>query len=207
MNRKKVKTEVSSILVTALTPRMEETTKHQMHSLITLAISIMFFLVPFTTEVAAQGSISYQVSKNATAVNGTPGGNVTAAGDIISYQIIVNNTAEVDLTNVTVSDPMIGIINNVTNLSIGSNETFYGNYTVIQADIDNNGNGTGFIINNVTVVCDQNTTATNATATVPITSCTIVKTVTGVTGDGNGNVTAAGDIISYEINVNNTAGM
>ena len=206
MNRKKVKTEVSSILVTALTPRMEETTKRQMHSLITLVISIMFFLMPFTADVAAQ-PVSYQVIKNATAVNGIPGGNVTAAGDRISYQIIVNNTAEVDLTNVTVNDTMIGIINNVTNLGMGSNETLYGNYTVIQADIDNNGNGTGFIINNVTVVCDQNTTATNATATVPITSCTIVKTVIGVTGDGNGNVTAAGDIISYQINVNNTAGI
>jgi len=97
--------------------------------------------------------------------------------------------------------------NHVTNLGIGSNETLYGNYTVTQADIDNNGNGTGFIINNATVVCDQKRTATNATATTPITSCTIVKTVTDVTGDGNGNVTAAGDIISYQINVNDTAGM
>jgi uncharacterized repeat protein (TIGR01451 family) len=205
MNRKKVKTAVSSILVTALTQRMEETTKRQMHSLITLVMATIILMSPYTA--AAQGSISYQVSKNATAVNGIPGGNVTAAGDIISYEIIVNNTAEVDLTNVTVSDPMIGIKNNVTNLGMGSNETFYGNYTVIQADIDNNGNGTGFIINNVTVVCDQNTTSNNATARVPITGCTIVKTVIGVTGDGNGSVTAAGEVISYQINVNNTAGI
>jgi uncharacterized repeat protein (TIGR01451 family) len=164
--------------------------------------------MPLAPAVSAAGPVSYTVNKTVIDVSGQGhAGNVTAAGDLITYQINVNNTAGAPLTNVTVSDPMIGIINNVTNLNEGSNETFYGNYTVTQEDINNNGNGTGFIINNVTVVCDQNTTANNATATVPITSCTIVKTVIDVIGNGNGNVTAAGDIINYKINVNNTAGM
>jgi uncharacterized repeat protein (TIGR01451 family) len=117
----------------------------------------------------------------------------------------VNNTAGTPLTNVTVTDPMLGGLLNVTDLGIGNNETLYGNYTVTQADIDNNGNGTGFIINNATVDSDQ-LGPKNATVTTPITSCTIVKTAIGVTGKWNGNVTAAGDIISYQINVNNTAG-
>jgi uncharacterized repeat protein (TIGR01451 family) len=202
MNRKKEETEVSDILVTALTPRMEETTKRQIHSLISLAMSIMLFMVPLTADVAAQGQI-YQVSKTATAVNGIPGGNVTSVGDIISYEINVNNTDEGNLTNVTVTDPMLGGILNVTDLGEESNETLYGNYTVTQADIDNNGNGTGFITNNVTVVCDQRHTPTNATATTPIANCTIVKTVTGVTGGLNGNVTAAGNVVSYRIKVEN----
>jgi trimeric autotransporter adhesin len=208
MNKNKANLAVVSTLLFALIPKLDKAIKRQMLSLISLVISSMFILMPFAPAVSAAGPVSYTVNKTVIDVSGQgPAGNVTAAGDIISYQINVDNTAGAPLTNVTVSDPMIGIINNVTNLSEGSNETLYGNYTVIQADIDNNGNGTGFIINNVTVVCDQNTTATNSTATVPITSCTIVETVTGVTGDGNGNVTAAGDIISYEINVNNTAGM
>ena len=47
-----------------------------------------------------------------------------------------------DLTNVTVTDPMLGGLLNVTDLGIGSNETLYGNYTVTQADMNNNGSGT-----------------------------------------------------------------
>jgi uncharacterized repeat protein (TIGR01451 family) len=202
MNQVKEKMEDIITSNSILIPKMDSGTKRQIHSLITLAMSVMLFLVPFTTDVAATGSV-YNVSKNATAVNGIPGGNVTAAGDIISYQINVNNTDEGNLTNVTVTDLMLGGILNVTDLGMGSNETLYRNYTVTQADIDNNGNGTGFIINNVTVVCDQNAIPNNATAIVPIANCTIVKTVTGVTGDGNGNVTAAGDVISYQIDVDN----
>ena len=202
MNRVNEKMEDIITLNSNLIPKMDGGTKRQIHSLITLAMSVMLFLMPFTTIAAAGGSVSYQVTKNATAVNGIPGGNVTAAGDIISYEINVNNTAGMDLTNVTVNDPMIGIINNVTDIGIGSNETLYGNYTVTQADIDNNGNGTGFIVNNATADCDQ-LGQKNAIVTTPIANCTIEKTVTGITGDGNGNVTAAGDIISYRIDVDN----
>jgi uncharacterized repeat protein (TIGR01451 family) len=208
MNKSKANLAVVSTLLFALTPKLDKAIKHQMLSLISLVVSCMFIFVPFAPVATASGPVSYIIQKTVIDVAGEgPVGNVTAAGDVITYLIDVNNTAEVPLTNLTVNDPMIGIINNVTNLDEGSNEIFYGNYTVTQADIDNNGNGTGFIINNVTAVCDQNASANNATATVPITSCTIVKTITDVTGDGNGNVTAAGDIISYQINVNNTAEM
>jgi uncharacterized repeat protein (TIGR01451 family)/PGF-CTERM protein len=146
------------------------------------------------------------IVKTVTGVTGDGNGNVTAAGDIISYQIDVVNRGRVDLNNVTVTDPMLGLTN-VTNLGIGTNETLYGNYTVTQANIDNDGNGTGFIINNATVLSDQ-LGPKNATVQTPIKSCTFTKIVTDVAGQGpEGNVTAAGDIISYEINVNDTAGM
>jgi uncharacterized repeat protein (TIGR01451 family) len=214
MNRSKVNFEDRNTSVVALIPKMESATKSQILSFISLMMSVICILTPLTPLAAAEGSVAYHVSKNATAVNGIPGGNVTAAGDRISYQITVNNTAEGNLTNVTVTDPLI---NNLTGpfssmsdpsywdnkISHGEAWTYYGNYTVTQADIDNNGNGTGFIINNVTVVCDQNATATNATATTPIANCTIVKIVTSVTGGLNGNVTAAGNIVRYRINVVN----
>jgi hypothetical protein len=179
MNRVNEKMEDIITLNSNLIPKMDGGTKRQIHSLITLAMSVMLFLMPFTTIAAAGGSVSYQVTKNATAVNGIPGGNVTAAGDIISYEINVNNTAGMDLTNVTVNDPMIGIINNVTDIGIGSNETLYGNYTVTQADIDNNGNGTGFIVNNATADCDQ-LGQKNAIVTTPIANCTIEETEMGM---------------------------
>ncbi len=125
----------------------------------------------------------------------------------------MDNRGQVNLTNITVTDPMIGITNNITNLSIGSNVTLYGNYTVTQEDINNNGNGTGFLINNVTVFSDQldprnaNVSTSNATVSAPIQqnpNYTIVKTVEDVNGVLGGNVTLAGDVIDYSINVTNT---
>jgi hypothetical protein len=88
--------------------------------------------MPLAPAVSAAGPVSYTVNKTVIDVSGQGlAGNVTAAGDIITYQINVNNTAGMDLTNVTVTDPMLGLLN-VTNLGIGSNETLYGNYTVTQ---------------------------------------------------------------------------
>ena len=85
----------------------------------------------------------------------------------------MDNRGQVNLTNVTVTDPMLGRQLNVTNLGIGTNETLYGNYTVTQEDINNNGNGTGtgFLINNVTVFSDQldpkNATVSDTSTTEP----------------------------------------
>jgi uncharacterized repeat protein (TIGR01451 family)/PGF-CTERM protein len=213
MNRIKVNLEDINILKTALIPKVDNATKRQIHSLITLVISCMFILLPFTSVVEGGsatytlGPINYTVNKTVTNVAGQgPGGNITAANETISYQINVNNNGNVDLTNVTVTDPLIALTN-VTNLGAGTNETLYGNYTVTQADWNSNGNGTGFIINNATVSSDQ-LGPKNSTVTTPIKSYTIVKTVTDVAGQGPaGNVTAAGDVIIYAINVNNTAGM
>ncbi len=74
-----------------------------------------------------------------------PGGNVTAEGDIISYQVNVTNNGNVDLTNVTVTDPLINnltgpiqSINNDTVLNTGETWTYTGNHTVTRADITNN---------------------------------------------------------------------
>ena len=156
---------------------------------------------------------NFTIRKTVTNVTGNGNGNVTAAGDIINYQIVVDNRGQVNLTNVTVADPMIGLVNNVTDLGIGSNVTLYGNYTVTQEDINNNGNGTGFLMNNVTVFSDQldprnaNVTTSNASVFTHIIqdpNYTIVKTVEDVNGVPEGNVTIAGDIIAYSINVTNT---
>ena len=140
-----------------------------------------------------------------------PGGNVTATGDIIGYQINVTNDGIIDLNNVTVTDPLIGnttgpssSINNDTILNVGEIWTYTGNYTVTRADITNYGNETGFIINNATVDCDQ-LGPKNSIVQVPIdTAASIEGIVTDVAGQGpGGNVTAAGDTITYQVNVTN----
>ena len=207
-------------LLTVLIPKMEYSTKRQIHSLISLVMATMFFTTPFVTTVGA--TPSYTFVKNATSVtgNGAPG-NVTAAGNIISYELNVTNTGEnghnINVTNITDSlidsSNLTGPIGNTGDLnSLDPLESwvFTGDYTVTQEDINNNGTARdGFINNtaNISVIdlfdsSELNKSASNSTA---IDSYSIVKIVTNVTGSGSlGNVTAAGNVINYNINVTNT---
>ena len=150
------------------------------------------------------------IEKTVTDVAGQgPGGNVTAAGDIVSYHLNVTNSGNIDLTNVTVTDPLIGnltgpiqSISNDTVLNAGESWTYTGNYTVTRADITiNDGDG---LVNNATINCDQ-LGPKNDTVQIPIdTTGSIDEIVTDVAGQGpGGNVTAAGDVISYQVNVTN----
>ena len=85
---------------------------------------------------------------------------VTLAGDVIDYSINVTNTGNVDLSNVTVTDPLIAdlsgpteSIDNDTVLDVGESWIYTGNYSATQKDINDNGTlGDGFINNNATVV-------------------------------------------------------
>jgi len=109
---------------------------------------------------------SYTINKTVIGVTdpegNATGGNVTAVGDVIAYQVVVTNDGNVDLNNVTVNDTLIGLTgpvqsnSNATNsndtiLQVGENWNYTGNYTVTQEDINSNGTGTGFI-NNTAIV-------------------------------------------------------
>src|SRR5674476_1037984 len=161
------------------------------------------------------------IYKIVTDVSGNgPSANVTKEGDVITYQVKVTNDGKTDLTNVTVNDNLIGLKgpvqsnsnesnsndtnSNDTILGVGENWTYTGNYTVTRADITSNGNGTGFINNNATINCDQ-LGPKSASVEVPIdTAGSINGIVTDVAGQGSGgNVTKAGDVISYLVNVTN----
>ena len=70
--------------------------------------------------------------------DGTPGLSV---GDTISYTFLVENTGNVTLTNVSVTDPLVTPItcpsgNPIPSLAVGASETCTGSYTITQADID-----------------------------------------------------------------------
>ena len=216
MIRKKINLETISSTWTVLIPRADNATKRQMLSLISLVISFMCMFTPFLQIVSAgvgvsiSGPMSYTIDKTVTGVNGQLGGNVTKAGDVISYQINVTNDGSVNLTNVIVTDPLIYNLtgNNDTSLDAGETWTYTGNYTVTQTELNNNGTTRdGFIINNATVFIDR-MDPKNAIVRTPIeqnANCTINKIVTFVAGNGSGgNVTKEGDIVSYQINITNS---
>ena len=160
------------------------------------------------------------IEKTVTGVDAdtTPPFSVDAAGDVITYSILVTNTGNQTLTGVTVSDPRIANLdcdpttggNQTTGFTLAPTGTLTctGTYTVTQAEIDNNGGGDGDIDNTATADSDQTGPETDSAA-VPLAqtpALTIEKTVTGVDADTTPpfSVDAAGDVISYSILVTNT---
>ncbi|WP_418152373.1 hypothetical protein AB8615_10925 [Litorimonas sp. RW-G-Af-16] len=131
-----------------------------------------------------------------------------AAGDVITYNYSAENTGNVLLTNVTVTDNhngagSLGVISpaSIASLPVGQVATFSANYTVTQADID-----AGVDITNTATV-----TATPSRGNLPVTTAseivdvanpapafTMVKTAT------TPSFAAVGDIVSYDYKITNT---
>jgi uncharacterized repeat protein (TIGR01451 family) len=107
---------------------------------------------------------------------GTAGGAADSAGDVINYAITVENTGNVTLTGVTVTDPFAdaGSITLVADaasadgeLDVGETWSFTAAHTVTQAEIDSNGGGDGQLEN--TATADSNQTGPDTDdATVPV---------------------------------------
>ena len=68
---------------------------------------------------------------------------VDEAGDVIYYSVLVTNTGNQTLTDVTVVDPLLGALSctpaQPATLASAAPMTCTGSYTVPQSDIDNNG--------------------------------------------------------------------
>ena len=180
-------------------------------------------LISATATPIAQG-VSYSIVKTVTDVGGDGvSGVVDAAGDVISYSIVVTNTGGQDITNVVLSDALLTGANGNFNLTpvesatsnsileVGETFTYEGTYTVQQSDLDDNGGGDGDIDNVASVVSAEITTPQSSSTETPVSQLptyTIVKTVTNVGGDGvSGVVDAAGDEISYSIVITNTGNL
>ncbi|WP_321420773.1 disaggregatase related repeat-containing protein [uncultured Methanomethylovorans sp.] len=112
--------------------------------------------------VTAERAPAYIIDKIVIDVDGNgPSGEVTEAGDVISYQINVTNVGNIDLMNVSVNDTIISSLSGPLEslnadgvLEVGEKWTYTGNYTVKASDIDSNGGGDGFVNNTATVDCD-----------------------------------------------------
>ena len=137
-------------------------------------------------------------------------GGTGKVGDVITYTFAVTNTGNILLSNIVVTDPMIGLTitgNPIATLAVGaSNATIKGTYTITQSDID-----AGQIQNTALATAQDpkgnivkdisGSTITNDTPTItPLTqnpSLLIVKTAT------TENYTNIGDILNYTITVTN----
>ncbi len=138
--------------------------------------------------------------------------NITKAGDKVEYQVNLTNDGNVDLTNATVNDSLVNLSSPLESeiedgiLEVGEIWTLFGNYTVSQTDINNNGDGDGFLNNTVIIDSDQLENESSS-AEVPIfwnPVYNITKTVVDVAGNGSSaNITRAGDNVTYQIYLTN----
>jgi uncharacterized repeat protein (TIGR01451 family) len=157
------------------------------------------------------------IVKEVTGVTGgTPDGHVDSAGDVINYAITVDNTGNVTLTDVTVTDPYadagsIAYVSGDTDadgrLDVDEIWTYTAAHTVTQLEIDTNGGGDG-MLENVATADSKETPQDTDDAAVKVVydpRLDIVKEVAGVTGGTpDGHVDSAGDVINYAITVDNT---
>ena len=160
-----------------------------------------------------------EVEKTATLVNGKAITSETkvAAGDKITYTIVVTNNGKVTLHNVVVTDSLKvkyngneidpaqnGILRTIESLAPRASETYTVEYEVTQNDVD-----TKATIVNTAMATDGTTTGTDTDETIPTDKTPeieVEKTATLVNGKAITNATRvrAGDEVTYQIVVTNT---
>ncbi|KFC75903.1 Mo-co oxidoreductase dimerization domain protein [Bosea sp. LC85] len=156
------------------------------------------------------------IVKDVSSVTGGSGGSADSAGDVINYAISVQNTGNVTLTGVAVTDPYADagslvrgadiVGDNDALLEVGETWGYTAAHTVTQAEIDGNGGGDGQLENTATADSDETGPDTDD-ASVPVVydpALNIVKDVSSVTGGSGGSADSAGDVINYAISVQNT---
>ncbi len=139
--------------------------------------------------------------------------SVTAAGQVISYSILVTNTGNTTLTSVSVSDPRIagnldcaaaeGQQTTGFSLAPGGTLTCTGSYTVLQSDLNDNGGGDGDIDNTATANSTQVGPITDSEA-VPVAPAPSLSITKVDDYDGDAKFENVGDVITYTIVVTNT---
>ena len=123
-----------------------------------------------------------------------------ADGDVLNYRVVVTNSGNVTLTDVSVTDPLTGQNLSGITLAPGESQEFLTSYNLTQADLDNQGGGDGDIDNTVTADSTE-TGPEEASAAAPLVynpDLSIEKTADVE------EVDEIGDVIQYTIAVSNT---
>ena len=142
--------------------------------------------------------------------------DVTGVGDLIDYELMVTNTGNLPLTNVTLSDPSLASVvclsgNPIPSLAAGASETCTGSYAITQADIDagskeNTASATadvGIVVTNQNAAVQQVFAQAMVAVAIPQ-QPSILLTKTGVANLGPNGVADVGDLIDYTFQVDNT---
>ena len=157
--------------------------------------------------IPVQQLASMAIDKAVASISGGNGnGSLDAVNDVVNYAVMVSNTGNITLHNVTVTDPMTGLSVSDVTLVPGASETYQTSYTLTQADLDSNAGGDG-IIENTAYATSFEAAPVSDTEQVNLfasKALSIDKKLTGIS-DGNGNevADAMGDVLHYSVTVAN----
>jgi uncharacterized repeat protein (TIGR01451 family) len=155
-------------------------------------------------------AITNDVAAPALAMTKTPDvASINAAGQTVTYSILVSNTGNTTLGPITVSDALGSVTcpssggTTVTSLAAGANETCSFSYVVPQAVLDSNGGGDGDIDNTASSSTTYNgspvNSSANAAVALVITPGLLIDKSASTAGPVNAN-----DNYSYTFRVRNT---
>jgi uncharacterized repeat protein (TIGR01451 family) len=109
------------------------------------------------------------IQKSITGIDEAGDFMIDQLGDVINYRIAVENNGDVDLHNVQVADSLIDDLSEPIGDSIdpgvlnpGETWMYDGDYIVTPADIESNGDGSGFITNTATVHCNEHSSESSS---------------------------------------------
>jgi len=155
-------------------------------------------MTPHTSTVTTPLNPNPQATITKTQTN-----TVGSVGDVIHYDIVVTNTGNETLTNVVITDPTALVALTCAgpySIAVGQHVTCTATHTVTSADMT----ATTFV-NTAKMTAAElvgELTATAATSLTAAPSLTVVKSRTGST-----TISAAGQIVSYQIVVTNNGNM
>ncbi|WP_186786027.1 DUF7507 domain-containing protein [Paenibacillus agilis] len=139
-----------------------------------------------SAQVLVLPSFSLNVAKVADRVS-------LAAGDIVTYTLTVTNTSNAPLTNVTVTDDLLGFSQVIPSLDAGASQSFTVPFTVPLGTL------AGTVFTNVTTATSNETGPAIDTATIivtPVPNLVLFKSVTPQTA-------APGDTVTYKLTASN----
>jgi uncharacterized repeat protein (TIGR01451 family) len=150
---------------------------------------------PVTNTTTATVTLTYTASMSVTKV---PSSTTAGVGEQVTYTYTVENTGNVTLSGLTLSDDKIGAITpGQTTLASGESTTATGTYTVLEGDLP------GPLTNTVTVTATDNlnqAVTTTQTATVSLTYVTKLE----VAKEASTGTAAVGSTITYNYTVKNS---
>ncbi|WP_460318041.1 DUF7507 domain-containing protein, partial [Algoriphagus taiwanensis] len=116
-------------------------------------------------------------------------------GDNIRYEFVVTNSGNVTLDQVSLNDPLAGIIGqSLGTLAPAESKTLSGIYPITQTDLD-----AGLVINNATATAvDTNQNPLEAAATATVTAIQLPSIILEKTADVS-SFDAEGDLINYQL--------
>ena len=136
--------------------------------------------------------------------NGNGNDIADAVDDVLNYTVTVTNQGTITLTNVSVVDASSGLNKSGLTLQPGESQTFETSYKLTQTDLNNNGDGHGYIVNTATADSDQTLAISDSEATplLRTVGLGIEKSIHDISGS-NLFADNAGEVITYDIKVYN----